>query len=133
MNILNVTLYNISNYGAMLQAWALRQVLEGMGHEVKNLYYRKEYPGIFNWRGLLRSKSLASVRCKLGINKQMRQIEAEIGGWRQTRPYWSIRDIQRHPPEADCYIVGSDQMLRAERMLNLEKAVPSLLATTTSR
>lgn len=128
MKILNVTLYNISNYGAMLQAWALRHVLEKMGHEVVNLYYQKEYPGKFGWRGMLRSKSIRSVKFKLAVNKQMEQIEKEIGGWKQTKPYWSIDAIRKDPPIADCYLVGSDQMLRAERMRNFKAAVPSLLA-----
>lgn len=128
MNILSVTLYNISNYGAMLQAWALRHVLEDMGHNVENLYYRKEYPGYFGLRGLLRSRSISSFKNKLAVNQQMLAVEKEIGGWKQTRPYWSISEIRRHPPKSDCYLVGSDQMMRAERMRNFESAVPSLLA-----
>lgn len=128
MKILSVTLYNISNYGAMLQAWALRRVLERMGHEVENLFYQKEYPGRYSWKGFLRSKSLASIRYKIEVNRQMDIVEKEIGGWKQTRPYWSVEAIRRNPPQADCYLVGSDQMLRPERMTSLKAAIPSLLA-----
>lgn len=128
MKILNVTPYCISNYGAMLQAWALRQTLEGVGHEVVYLNYKKIWPGKFGLRGMLHSKSIASLRSKIAINRQMDVVREEVGGWNETRPYWSDADLLRNPPVADCYLVGSDQVFGVDKMERIATGRHALLA-----
>lgn len=119
MKVLSVTPYCISNYGAMLQAWALRHVLEKMGHAVQYLKYPYFWPGHFGWSRLLRSRSLGALRSKLAINRQMETVCKEVGGWHETRPYRNPEELAADPPTADCYLVGSDQVFH----LNLLKGV----------
>lgn len=128
MKILNVTPYNISNYGAMLQAWALRYVLEGMGHQVVYLHYPRIWPGRFKGLRLLQSRSIGSLRSKLAINKQLDMVEKEIGGWEETMPYCSIESLIKDPPLADCYLVGSDQVFGVDRLVRFEKSCHAVLA-----
>lgn len=127
MRILNVTPYCISNYGAILQAWALRRVLEELGHEVCYLKYPRVWPGIYGLRGLVRSRSWSSVRSKLATNRQMAIVRQEVGEWSETRAYWSSAGLRAEPPEADCYLVGSDQVFQLDFLKDIASACHVLL------
>lgn len=128
MKILNVTPYCISNYGAMLQAWALRHVLEEFGHQVVYLNYPRIWPGHFGWKQLLYSRSLASIRAKIAMNKQHEVVKHELGGWIETKPYWSVNSLIEDAPSADCYLVGSDQVFSLDKMLDFNMGCHALLA-----
>ena len=90
--------------------------------------YKRFWPGKFDLRQILFSKSISSARSKIWINQQIDAIRAELGGWDETRPYWNSMDLVRHPPQADCYLVGSDQVFGVDRMLNFDTGCPALLA-----
>ncbi len=128
MTILNVTPYCISNYGAMLQAWALRRVLEQLGHRVVYLNYPRFWPNHFGFSRLLRSASFSSVRSKLAINRQLDLVRGELGGWSETKPYHSSNSLLANYPEADCYLVGSDQVFSRHFLTNIDTARHALLA-----
>lgn len=127
MKILNVTPYCISNYGAILQAWALRKILKDLGHTVQYLRYPYLWPGKIGWRGILYSRSFDSLRTKIAINRQMAVVREEVGFWNETRAYKRSFDLQSDPPEADCYLVGSDQVFHLDFLKNIEKSRQSLL------
>ena len=65
MKIGIVTFYRVANYGAMLQAYSLMNVLERMGHEVVFIRYKfcspKRLPV---WRTLV-SRNLKGLKAKL--------------------------------------------------------------------
>ena len=127
MRILSVTPYCISNYGAMLQAWALRSVLEKMGHSVQYLQYPYFWVRHFGWSRLLRSRSLAALRSKLATNRQMEIVRQEVGGWNETRPYRNPAALAADPPLADCYLVGSDQVFHLHFLKDAFKSRHALL------
>lgn len=127
MRILSVTPYCISNYGAMLQAWALRSVLEKMGHSVQYLQYPYFWVRHFGWSRLLRSRSLAAVRMKLATNRQVEVVRQEVGGWNETRPYRTPAELAADPPLADCYLVGSDQVFHLHFLRDIQRSRQSLL------
>lgn len=127
MKILNVTPYCISNYGAMLQAWALRKVLERLGHEVVYLRYPRVWPGKFGLKRILCSRSFEAMRSKLAVNRQMEIVKREVGGWAETRVYESPQELVKDPPQADCYLVGSDQVFHLDHLKDIPGARHSLL------
>ena len=127
MRILSVTPYCISNYGAMLQAWALRSVLEKMGHSVQYLQYPYFWVRHFGWSRLLRSRSLAALRSKLATNRQMEIVRQEVGGWNETRPYRNPEELAADPPTADCYLVGSDQVFHLNFLKGVSESRHALL------
>lgn len=127
MKILSVTPYCISNYGAMLQAWALRHVLEKMGHTVQYLKYPYFWPEHFGWSRLLRSRSLAALRSKLATNRQVKTVCKEVGGWNETHPYRNPEELAKNPPTADCYLIGSDQVFHLDFLKGVSESRQSLL------
>ena len=128
MEIVIATPYKIANFGAILQAWALRTVLERMGHRVRYLNCRYIWPGVFGWKRLLCSRSVAAFFAKLRINRLMRNVMAEMGGgFPETRPYDSVAALLAHPPKADCFIAGSDQIFGSANFLSRKRYLPVLL------
>ena len=129
MNIKTITCHCVFNYGASLQAYALQHYLEQQGHQVEIIdympdYYRDRYniwyinnitrKGKFfnkypflkfpliplkNWY-MIRTRG--RKRAFLKFEKDFMHITA--------RQYETIDDLRRDPPDADIYIVGSDQV-----------------------
>lgn len=110
MKIVLVSPFNIANYGAMLQGWALRTVLERMGHDVKHLDVPWLWHGIWKWWKIFRSKRVRTVIEKVRINGMMRRAFDMMGRPPMTREYGTFKDLMNNPPIADCYIAGSDQI-----------------------
>ena len=127
MKIVLATPYKIGNYGAMLQAWALRRILSNMGHSVRYLNCRYMWPGVFGWRRLLCSKSIQGLKTKLHINKVMRRSIEELGGFDETQPYDSLADLLKNPPECDCLMSGSDQIFGPNYFAERKRYLPVLL------
>ncbi len=127
MQIIIATPYKIANYGAMLQAWALRTVLERMGHSVRYLNCRYMWPGVFGWKKLLCSRSVSAFLCKLRINRFVRNVQEELGGIPETEPYDSLGALLKHPPKADLFIAGSDQIFSPNNFKSRPRWLPILL------
>lgn len=108
MKIALITIWREKNYGAELQAYATIKVLQELGHEVKMIDIRlSDYPRL-NWKG--RTASLIS---QLGpAHKKFCDF------WKKnipvTRRYKKIEYLMKNPPEADVYLVGSDQVWNPE-------------------
>lgn len=113
-----------SNYGQIVQHWALQRILEKMGHQP---YLIRFYPG-FN-HGILKKwlkeyKVVDYVRAFLAllkgnnkvIKRELHDKERAFEKFRKeylrvsTRKYYRIADLQACPPCADAYITGSDQV-----------------------
>lgn len=113
-----VTLYR-HNYGAFLQAYALQRFLERAGFDAELLNYdyyndhailgisvkRLRHPVSFakavafrlSRRGAFRERERAIARC----------VEASL---RESAFYQTYRAVRKHPPQADIYMTGSDQV-----------------------
>lgn len=128
MNIKTITCHHVYNYGATLQAYALQEYLESLGHNVEIIDYRlpthmryelfTPYPQgrVYNIIKII--PLLKYILCPLknrkmlltwgrkksfdNFDKKFLRISAKT--------YHSISEIQADPPLADVYIAGSDQI-----------------------
>ena len=111
MKIGIVTFYYGSNYGAILQAFALKTYLEQKGHSVffiNSVYTRRNK---FTFFLLLCSHSLRVVRNKIQHNHAIDTFRPVLDGLRDTKMrYTNAGMLKENYPVADAYVVGSDQM-----------------------
>ena len=121
MKIGILTLPLHTNYGGILQAWALQTVLERMGHEVKVLSRdKKNKLSPFFW--LVRVPSRIVRRMlgkKIGIlnevhyNKAQEQIRVNIEPTINQYIHRDKRYLDKiSKNDYDCFVVGSDQIWR---------------------
>ena len=112
MKTLTVTFHHTTNYGAVLQTYALQQTIMSLGHEnliletktkqkkkkaklsIRELYLRYQ-----SW--LRRKERKVLVKYFADFHKYRLQL---------TRPYASMEDLRNDPPDVDCLITGSDQV-----------------------
>ena len=98
MKIALLTYFAADNYGAVLQAYATIKALEQQGHEVQLVNYVIPEPP----RSCLKNILLypKHLKCQSFRKKYFKNI---------SRSYRSTTELQHNPPQADCYLVGSDQ------------------------
>lgn len=104
MRIALLTIWHERNYGAEMQAYATVKFLTSMGHEVKMIDIRLSDRNKRN----LKNRIVDLIESFGPCNRKFERF------WRQniptTRRYKSIEEIQQNPPDADIYLVGSDQV-----------------------
>lgn len=115
--------YGNGNYGMMLQCWALQQKLKELGHQPYVIrYVKKQKKGIV--RLILEKVGLYSfflsiiypTKAKLLQEKKQNDALRQFEIFRNShltfskQIYYSLSQIQKCPPLADCYIAGSDQI-----------------------
>lgn len=128
-----ITLWQSSdNYGQQLQCWALQQELIKLGHEPYLIRYDVEYRTRNNksplWKKVLKLLLIYPVIKSLKrrkINKKEQLLKAYNAKRNEERLFLSFRkdkflvsdniystlqELKDNPPEADAYIVGSDQV-----------------------
>ena len=145
MKIGIITLWQSNdNYGQQLQCWALQQALLKLGHEPYLIRY--DIDGRFNnKKKAFGKKILKSVLLYPLFKKLMRikkdKVEKRLKSYNATRNkerrfdefrnvniiqsntlYKSLKDLQDNPPQANAYIVGSDQVW-AHLLSNYENRV----------
>lgn len=122
------------NYGQVLQAYALQQVLKNMGHEPFQIRYSLRaslsqefhktslvkkilkvllvYPALKNLRRKKIKKADEACRAMIEKKNIARQFPAFREKYLSSSKlvYNSIEEIRKNPPKADCYITGSDQV-----------------------
>lgn len=125
MQIKTLTTYDVYNYGASLQAYALITYLINRGHEVEIINYQPEYltrKYDYKWvnpeslmskyattRVIYRILKFLQRQTTLARKKQFDYFNHQI--LRETKiVYRSFEELKANPPEADLYIVGSDQI-----------------------
>jgi len=110
-----ITYHESNNYGAILQAYALQEILVDMGYISEIIDYSKFQPGIatlsryrrvrrFVWQGIVK-------RMSVGRKRQKRTEEFRRKYLRQSaRKYYNAETLHSTPPLYDAYITGSDQV-----------------------
>ena len=125
MKIKTLTTYDVYNYGASLQAYALQTYLVSIGNDVEIINYQPEYlTRKYNYKWVnpeSRMSRYAATRCAYRILKYL-QRQTTLGRKRkfdefnhkvlkETKcKYRNNEELCQNPPEADLYIVGSDQV-----------------------
>lgn len=101
-----LTFHYTNNHGAVLQAYGLSKAIEAMGYCVQVLDYRPLTARRFfgNWpRHPARFVSSAMFR---GRFRWFREHYLPLSA----RTYWTLEDLQLHPPDVDYVVCGSDQV-----------------------
>lgn len=128
MNIGMITFHTPINYGAVLQAYALQQVYQKMGHNAEIIdYCTPKLKG--NYRTIELPRTLKSwLIFPLQIThlgKKMRKIKKFIDFRKNnlvlTRQYLCTDDLVNNTPEYDVYSTGSDQVFNVRRPLDEKK------------
>lgn len=132
MRIGIITLWQSSdNYGQQLQCWALQQQLLKMGHEPYLIRYDIEHRFHYKsplWKKIIKLMLLYPVFKRLK-NRKRNKEEKELIAYNASKNlsrdfvnfrkdnlfmseklYSSLQELKDNPPEADAYIVGSDQV-----------------------
>lgn len=125
MKIKTLTTYNVYNYGASLQAYALQQYLINQGHDVEIINYQPEYlRRKYDYRWVNPESKMSKYALTRFIYRIMKFLQRQTTlkrkaafdnftnkMLRQTKiKYLDYSELKKNPPEADLYIVGSDQI-----------------------
>lgn len=125
MKIKTLTTYDVYNYGASLQAYALLQYLILQGHEVEIIRYQPDYLSRkydYKWvnpeskmshhavtRGIYRIAKFIQRQMTMGRKRAF--DEFNHGALKETSMcYHTFDELKVIPPQADLYLCGSDQI-----------------------
>lgn len=112
MKTLTVTFHHTTNYGAVLQTYALQQTLLSLGHEnlvLETKTYSKKKKTKLSIRELY-LRYLSWLRRKEVKVLSQHFMDFHKSKLQLTRPYESMEDLRNDPPNVDCLITGSDQV-----------------------
>lgn len=118
MKTFTVTFHRSNNYGAVLQAYALQNVIKELGHDntifdyifYKGFYNRIKFTSIKTF-----FRSVVGNVLKFFRRKELKQLDKEFRRFHNERmklseTVYTLDSIKKNPPAADCYITGSDQV-----------------------
>lgn len=125
-NVGILTLPLTNNYGGILQAYALKEVLQKNNYKTLLIDYRRKPPSKKNvlnmsLRNLIKKTLLRSKKLKLAETPRIEKnisakakyfIDKELGD--KTQPIYSINQLKRLNDTVDVFVVGSDQVWRPD-------------------
>lgn len=125
MRIRILTTFDVYNYGAILQAYALVEYLTQKGHDAKLIDYKPKYlthkydyrwvnpESIFSkyltTRFIYRIVKYLQRQCTIAQKRRFDQFKDTLLKV-DTQHYTTYEQLKTNPPKADLYIVGSDQV-----------------------
>lgn len=99
-----------TNYGAVLQAYALQQYLIKIGHDVQIINYRPERFSI-EFSSIFKTVNLNQLKNNIKTYRKEKKIKKFRAKYlNETKKYKSEKELQQNPPDLDVYIAGSDQI-----------------------
>lgn len=123
MRIATITCHDVYNYGASLQAFALQEYLENLGHEYRIIDYKPLYLSnhynlwsvgnpVFDKPLLKQLYLLAKLPGRLIGLKRKRLFDNFSEKYLHLTKfrYTSVQNLTENCPDADIYIAGSDQI-----------------------
>lgn len=127
MTILTITFHKAINYGAVLQCYALQNVLKQYADEVKTIDFctssmtYKIIPKQKGVKGFLKNILLLN---KYGLLKKKHyNFDCFVKNYIElTNHYNNIEDLNQNPPEADIVFTGSDQVFNLNRKQDERRA-----------
>ena len=99
MKIAIITYHYSNNKGAFMQTYALCKFLQKQGHSVSIIDIRQHE------KTYLYTKLIKKIIVGTRLKREMKLFYPTL-----TRRYYSIDELRADPPNADCYMVGSDQV-----------------------
>ena len=115
-------MHRVMNYGSVLQAYALQQMVTSLGYDTELIDY--EYPNAFHEKNQQKKSILYKV-AKFGFGVMRKVLysilyhgdkKSKIEAFATShfnlsaKRYFTVDSIQKNPPEYDVYITGSDQV-----------------------
>ena len=113
MKIALITYHYSNNHGAVMQSYALCRFLREEGHDVEVIDIRQAEGTNLNIFGRVIKKLLVDYRIRRNQKRYFPPL---------TKRYMSVDELRANPPEADCYMVGSDQVWNPNISGNLRMA-----------
>lgn len=113
MKVLTITFYRSSNYGAILQAYALQQALLSCGYDTAVVDYCRVITGKKSAKQTIRQFALKGLeRMHLESRKRFRNrfIAFLNENIKLTDKYNDYDQLVKTPPQTDMYLIGSDQV-----------------------
>lgn len=125
MEIATLTTYDVYNYGASLQAYALSTYLANKGNEVEIINYQPDYlTRKYDYKWVNPESSMSKYAITRAVYRILKYLQRQttMGRKRQfdnfnhrvlketNEIYHSFEELEANPPLADLYIVGSDQI-----------------------
>ena len=107
------------NYGQVLQAYALQKYLSNLGHECFIIKYSFKTPLSLSKFRSINAKNLKSKLLQF-LSKNNRKNNNSFNLFKEKyftfskRSYMSWKELKLNAPEADIYLVGSDQIWNIE-------------------
>ena len=108
MQIAILTFHYADNYGALLQAYALKEYLVQMGHIVRFIDYVPESEKIFYSRRLVDGGNLKGIVKKAISNVERRKLYKVFADFREK--YLPLEKAAEAAGHTDLLLVGSDQV-----------------------
>lgn len=121
MKIGIITFHWATNYGAILQAMALQNILQAMGHNVEIINYKpKQYePSL--WKFIRYRQFLHLKSYLFNLKKEQQMVEFRHKFLKCTQRYYSISELRGHCTNYDLLISGSDQVMNPSFLQSGEK------------
>lgn len=120
MNKIGITTFHRAhNYGAVLQAYALKRVLEKGENEVEFIdYISKDMEKMYNYIKIDNSNLFTTIKSFIGTIVYFKKNKTRYKNFNSfiyknfklTKKYNSIEELKSLPPQEDVYITGSDQV-----------------------
>lgn len=129
IKILISTSQNAINYGAVLQAYALGTCLKSMNVDYSMLNYYEKYNLYFSAfdtstiRMMLISIYINTIKLVhiFSTHEQIKKFDQFVAERiPRTREYRTIEDLKKHPPIADLYMTGGDQMFNCHSGVSVQ-------------
>lgn len=116
-----LTFHHVTNYGAVLQCYALQTHLQSMEFEVEVIDYkpRKQDDSLFNFLRFRKFKNIASYCLIRKREQQLRRFRAERLAMSAVR-LRTMKEVQMYVKGFNILISGSDQVLNPSSLLYCE-------------
>ena len=111
-----MSMQRISNYGSFLQAYALKQLIEKMGHSVEFVDYHVEAPVVKDNADYKNKyirkiqKGVETLHYNAPLSHKLAYIKYKQSFNRMYIPMLGVTDAMNYNPELDCLIIGSDEV-----------------------
>lgn len=110
-----VTIYDVPNYGSVLQTYATLQVFKQLGYEAHVIQYTRKNDWVQSRKGKVKQNPLKRIANTLGLTPFGRMAK-KMNDFRRKRlqftpPYDTLEDLVRESwNDYDLMVVGSDQV-----------------------
>lgn len=111
-----MSMQRIANYGSFLQAYALKQLIQELGHEVEFVDYHVGVPVVKddadNGNKYIRKieKGLEIFRNKAPLSHKLAFIQYKQSFGEKYMPLLGVTKGMNYNPQLDCMVIGSDEV-----------------------